>query len=118
MQNGGKVTGEIVPQDPPDRDNLTIKTDAGATITLARSQIKQTLHQRPEEVEYEKLRVRAANTVQGQWELAEWCRENRLIAQREKHLKRIIELDPDHQQARLALGYSATATPGPRRKSR
>jgi hypothetical protein len=105
LQSGGKVTGEIVPQDPPDKDNLTIKTDSGATITLARSQIKQTLHQRPEEVEYEKLRVRAADTVQGQWKLAEWCRENRLIAQREKHLKRIIELDPDHQQARLALGY-------------
>ena len=105
LQSGGKVSGQLVPQDPPDKDNLTIKTDSGATITLARSQIKQTLHQRPEEVEYEKLRVRAADTVQGQWELAEWCRENHLVAQREKHLKRIIELDPDHQQARLALGY-------------
>jgi hypothetical protein len=105
LQSGGKVSGEIVPQDPPDKDNLTIKTDSGATITLARSQIKQTLRQRPEEIEYEKLRVRAADTVQGQWELAEWCRENHLLAQREKHLKRVIELDPDHQQARLALGY-------------
>ncbi len=105
LQSGGKVSGQLVPQDPPDKDNLTIKTDSGATITLARSQIKQTLHQRPEEVEYEKISVRAADTVQGQWELAEWCRENHLVAQREKHLKRIIELDPDHQQARLALGY-------------
>jgi hypothetical protein len=105
LQSGGKVSGEIVPQDPPDKENLTIKTDAGATITLARSQIKQTLHQRPEEIEYEKLRIRAADTVQGQWELAEWCRENHLIAQREKHLRRIIEIDPNHQQARLALGY-------------
>lgn len=105
LQNGGKVSGEIVPQDPPDKDNWVIKTDAGATITLARSQVKQTLHQRPEEIEYEKLRVRAPDTVQAQWELAEWCRENRLVAQREKHLRRIIELDPDHQQARLALGY-------------
>jgi hypothetical protein len=105
LQSGGKVSGEIVPQDPPDKENLTIKTDSGATITLARSQIKQTLHQRPEEVEYEKLRVRAPDTVEGQWELAEWCRVNRLTAQREKHLKRIIELDPDHQRARLGLGY-------------
>jgi hypothetical protein len=105
LQSGGKVSGEIVPEEPPDKDNLTIKTDSGATITLARSQIKQTLHQRPEEIEYEKLRVRAADTVEGQWELAEWCRENHLVAQREKHLKRIIELDPDHRQARLALGY-------------
>jgi hypothetical protein len=105
LQSGAKVSGEIVPQDPPDKENLTIKTDSGATITLARSQIKQTLHQRPEEIEYEKLRVHAADTVEGQWELAEWCRENRLIPQREKHLKRVIEIDPDHQQARLALGY-------------
>ena len=105
LQSGGKVVGEVVQQDPPDKENVTIKTTAGATVKLARSQIKQTLHLRPEEIEYEKLRAKAADTPDGQWELAEWCRDNRLTAQREKHLKRIIELEPNHEKARLALGY-------------
>ena len=47
----------------------------------------------------------ADDTVEGQWELAEWCRKNGLAKQREVHLRRIVELDPNHQQARFALGY-------------
>jgi hypothetical protein len=105
LQNGGKVVGEVVEQDPPDKENVTIKTTAGATVTLSRSQIKQTLHLRPEELEYEKLRAKAADTVEGQWDLSEWCRENRLTQQRETHLKRVVELDPNHEKARAALGY-------------
>jgi hypothetical protein len=47
----------------------------------------------------------AADTVQGQWELAEWCREQSLSRHRRLHLQRVIELDPDHADARRALKY-------------
>jgi len=43
--------------------------------------------------------------VDGHWQLAEWCRENFLRNQREVHLRRILEFDPDHAQARNVLGY-------------
>ena len=46
-----------------------------------------------------------ADTVPAQWELAEWCREQGQVDHRKIHLLRIIELDPNHQQARYALGY-------------
>ena len=47
-----------------------------------------------------------ADTAAAQWELAQWCREHKLSAEREVHLRRVIELDPDHVEARRALGYS------------
>jgi hypothetical protein len=44
--------------------------------------------------------------VESQWELAEWCRERRLLPQRDKHLSRILDMDPNHEKARRALGFS------------
>ena len=61
---------------------------------------------RAEEVEYERIRPTYADTAAAQWELAQWCLEHKLTAQREVHLRRVIELDPNHAEARHALGYS------------
>jgi hypothetical protein len=47
----------------------------------------------------------APDTVDGQWELAEWCRREMLLDLRKTPLRRIIELDPNHAYARRALGY-------------
>ncbi|HKD35321.1 MAG TPA: HEAT repeat domain-containing protein, partial [Pirellulales bacterium] len=57
------------------------------------------------DTEYEKIRPTYPDTVEGQWQLAEWCREHSLNKQRRTHLERIIVLDPNHKQARAALDY-------------
>lgn len=52
--------------------------------------------------------VRAAatpDTAAAQWELAEWCRKNGLSGERQVHLRRVLELNPEHAEARRALGY-------------
>ncbi len=82
------------------------RTAAGGQVTLDKSQVKKVFNTQPDKLQYEKIRPRYPDTVEGQWALAEWCRERRLLTQRETHLKRIIELEPDHAQARRALGYS------------
>jgi hypothetical protein len=106
LENGGRLVGELLNPDEVPRETYVIRTPGGGQVTLAGSQVKEVQRQRPEEVEYEKLRPRYPDTVEGQWELAEWCREQRLGSQREVHLERILELDPDHEPARRALGYS------------
>jgi hypothetical protein len=45
------------------------------------------------------------DTAEDQWKLAEWCNSHKLPAERILHMERVIELDPDHAKARLALGY-------------
>ena len=106
LTNGGRVVGEILNPDQSPRTSYVIKTAGGGQITLAASQVREVLRARPDEIEYEKIRPRYPDTVEGQWALAEWCREHLLLPHREKHLKRILELDSDHEQARRGLGYS------------
>lgn len=106
LQSGGRIVGEVLNPEQNPRETYVIKTDSGGQITLSKAQVKQIIYQRPEEIEYEKIRTRYADTVEGQWELAEWCREHKLSAPREKHLQRVLALNPDHEPARRALGYS------------
>lgn len=106
LTTGGRVTGRLLNRDESPREKFVIKTSAGARITLERTQVEKVLRARPVELDYEKIRPRYPDTVEGQWALAEWCYKQRLPAQRKTHLQRIIELDPEHEQARRALGYS------------
>ena len=105
LRNGGRLVGELLNPDQVPRETYVIRTSSGGQITLPSSQVKDMQHQRPAEIEYEKMRPRYPDTIEGQWELAEWCREHTLLSQRKVHLERILELDPDHEQARRALKY-------------
>ena len=105
LTNGGRLSGELVNRQEIPRKQYIIKVAGAGQITLAASQVEQVLNRRPDDEEYEKIRPAYPDTVEGQWALAEWCRQRKLPVQRETHLKRIIELDPNHPDARRALGY-------------
>ncbi len=107
LNDGGQIVGELLNLKEIPRQAWQIKTAKGAVITLDRAQIKdKPIRQRPAEVEYEKIRPRYPDTAEGQWAIAEWCRERSLLPQRRAHLERIIELSPDDAKARHALGFS------------
>jgi hypothetical protein len=105
LTNGGQVTGELLNPDETLRKTFVIRTPAGVEVTLEAAEVVKRLEQSPAEIEYEKTKGRYPDTVEGQWELAEWCAKNHLSAQRKVHLERVIALDPDHKRARAALGY-------------
>ena len=106
LNQGGRIVGQLLNPDQIPRKTFEIRTTDGSIVTLDRSQVKERVYQRPEEAEYDKIRPHYPDTVEGQWELSEWCRQQRLLPQREKHLLRVLELSPDHEKARRALGYS------------
>ncbi|HID23717.1 MAG TPA: HEAT repeat domain-containing protein, partial [Planctomycetaceae bacterium] len=45
------------------------------------------------------------DTLQGHWELAEWCRSHGLEGPRKEHLQRVLDFDPDHARAHSSLGH-------------
>jgi hypothetical protein len=106
LNQGGRIVGQLLNPDQVPRKTFEIRTTDGSIITLDRSQVKERVYQRPEETEYDKIRPHYPDTVEAQWELAEWCRQRKLLPQREKHLLRVLELSPDHEKARRGLGYS------------
>ena len=105
LANGGRISGELVNRQESPRKQYIVKVAGEGQITLAASQVEQVLKRRPEEDEYERIRPAYPDTIEGQWALAEWCRQKKLPLERETHLKRIIELDPNQIDARRALGY-------------
>jgi hypothetical protein len=105
LASGGQVDGEIVVSPDVPKDKMLIRTNSGGELTIDKNQVKQIDPHSPTEAEYERIRPTFLDTVDGQWQLAEWCREHSLLKQRRMHLERIISLDPNHKQARAALDF-------------
>lgn len=105
LANGGSVRGVLIDSDRVAADDYTIESDAGVTIRFDAAAVERVIPQLPANEEYEARRDASADTVQGQWELAQWCLEQSLSRHRRVHLERVIALDPDHKGARSALEY-------------
>lgn len=105
LSNGGQVEGTLLNTTETPRTKYVIRVNSGGEITLNRNQVAEMRRTRPAELEYTKHRPDYPDTVEGQWALSELCRTMQLHEQRVRHLERVIELDPEHAKARLALGY-------------
>ncbi len=106
LHNGGRVEGELLNPDQSPRKEYVVRLAGGGQVTFDAAMVEQKLYQDPAEIEYEKIKPGYPDTVEGQWALAEWCLNNHLVPQRKVHLGRIIQLDPNHAEARRALGFS------------
>lgn len=105
LQAGGEVRGELMNPDQAPRKNYHVKTAVGGHVLLAAEQVKSVQPQTDAQKEYDRIRWDYDDTIDAQWQLAEWCRERNLVTDRKTHLDRILELDPDHAAARRGLGY-------------
>jgi hypothetical protein len=106
LENEGRIQGEWLNKADAKADHYLIRTASGGTVKLARDQVVKVYVPSEAELEYDRIRDTYDDTAEGQWSLAEWCRERNLRDQRKKHLQRVIELDTNYADARRALGYS------------
>jgi hypothetical protein len=106
LASGGRIDGKLANPDEKPRKTYVVQLAAGGEITLDAAQVKQVITARPDMAEYEKIRPQYPDTAEGQWNLAEWCKAHGLSTPRKTHLQRVIELDPEHAEARRLLGYS------------
>ena len=106
LSGGGRLTGKVVNADQTPRTNYVVQLASGGTLTLAKDQVRQVIAESAADAEYARLRHEQPDTAAGQWKLAEWCKEQKLTEVRKQHLARILELEPDHREARAALGYT------------
>ncbi len=108
---GGEIRGVVRPQDAKSRreqgpaDETVIETLSGAELAIPNSQVLF-VTKRPRVVEeYESQAKHVENTVDARWQLSEWCRQHGLVEPRKEQLQLILELDPEHKQARYGLGH-------------
>lgn len=105
LANERQLQGTWLNRDETPRRQYAIETAAGDQIVLDKSQVIRVERQSAAQLEYERVRPDYPDTVEGQWALAEWCRQHKLETQRRDHLERVIALDGDHYDARRLLGY-------------
>lgn len=103
LENGGEVSGQWVNRDDQAATTYQLRADS-VTIELPARQVRESVRQSGAELEYLRRAPAMADTAEAQWQMAEWCRQNGLRAQRFTHAERVVQLDPNHQQARQALG--------------
>jgi len=105
LETGGQIEGEWLNREEQPLRQYLVRTTAGLTISIPQEQVREAVRQSAAEAEYHRRAPATAHTIDAQWSLAEWCRQQGLANERRTHLERIIQLDPNHQRARGALGY-------------
>jgi tetratricopeptide (TPR) repeat protein len=104
LAGGGRIEGRLL-EDQKTDTALVIQTPSGVRLTIPRSEIERVDSVSQVQAQYEALAHASPDTVEAHWKLAEWCRERDLRDEAHEHLERILELDPDHAEARRLLGY-------------
>lgn len=105
LKNGGKILGRLIPPASSNASEVRIGTTDGITVTLAEEEVKDTKLIGPAAEEYGKQLALTPDTTEGHMRLADWCVKNGAVSRQRIHLQRVLEMDPDHAEARKKLGY-------------
>ena len=105
LKNGGRIHGAIANAADKQAASYVISTDGGGKVTIPRAEVVRVVSQSPNQEEYHRRALAVADTVDARWKLAQWCREQKLVDEYREQLTKILVLDPNHEQARLALGH-------------
>ena len=96
LKNGGEVRGTLVGSNSRRIDKKTnpvrIETIRGTVVEIERKDIEFVSHRRLAVEIYEIRAAKTLKTVEDQWKLANWCRQNKMASQSEKHLRKMQEL--------------------------
>lgn len=102
LKDGRKVEGTIIFKDA---NKITIQTKYGP-VDFKMSEVKEVIEKKTKDQLYEEM-VQKTNPrdTKELMTLVSWCKENGMISKQKKHLRQIISLDPNHEEARKLLGY-------------
>lgn len=104
LTSGGKLSGIVRSEDAA---CVTVEVGAG-TVTLPRTQIRE-IRGGPSALSeyYERAtRLKDSKDPGALAELARWAKANGLERHARRQFERVLELDPDHAEARRALGFT------------
>ena len=105
LKSGGRIEGQHLNPTRDRSEPYQVKTQEGVRLSLADSAVVRVIVKSDLDKQYEAALAKLENTVEAQWNMAEWCKEAGLVQQRKLHLQNVLSLNPEHVEARKALGY-------------
>ncbi|MFI4874950.1 MAG: HEAT repeat domain-containing protein [Blastopirellula sp. JB062] len=104
LHSGGRVEGELVAPADETAQEMHVRTIYGDMV-LPADAVAEVIEKSPAMRHYEAILPQMPPDIDGNWKMAQWCANNDLPTQRERHLRQILTMDPNHEDARRALGY-------------
>jgi len=109
LKDGGVLEGELLNPNEISRQTYRIKTAGGLEIRLDAGLVERVQNrERLALIEYNAEAPFTENTIENHLAWARWCGENQLPDLARLHWRQILELAPDHAEARNILGYERT----------
>ncbi|MFQ5410893.1 MAG: HEAT repeat domain-containing protein, partial [Phycisphaerae bacterium] len=106
MRNGDELEAEML-EDLG--DNLRLRTRIGI-VDVDKKLIETIKKRRSPWQRYATKRKKCPATAEAHYQLAQWCARKNLNTEYRDELQCVLELDPDHDSARKALGFSKDNT--------
>jgi hypothetical protein len=101
LENGRVLEGKV--EDLGDSIRLT---RSGSSVTYPKHMVRRIEYRKtPEEVYADKARELKDGDLEGHLKLGRWCLEKKLSAEAALEFRKVVAVDPDHGEARTALGH-------------
>lgn len=101
LKEGGSVEGEV---QEISENGYRVRTVYGVIVVPFDSVVRRE-ESDPAVSQYDRKLRALDDTAEAHFSLAAWCDQQGMRGEQRKHLRRVIELDPDHEGARTALGF-------------
>lgn len=105
LKSGGRLTGKVETLNADTDLAYQVTTPSGTVIVVAGDQVEQVSIDTAETAAYAARAIAAPDTPEGQLALAKWCQQHHLSKEFQRHATRVVELDPNHDEARGLLNY-------------
>lgn len=102
LTSGASIEGSLVSKD---EEGYRVRTVAGVVVLPLDSVLRIDKLTSVKAGEYEARRAAAADTLEDQLSVANWCLERGLVFEARRHFERVLSFEPDHEAARKNLGY-------------
>ncbi len=100
------TSGKVVEGKVEDLGDSIKLSRSGGSVTYPKSMIVRiTRKKTAEEVYEDQSKALKADDVQGRLKFARWCLERKLAKEAVLEFRKVIALEPDHEEARLGAGY-------------
>ena len=99
---GGGARGEVKNSAP---GLFEIKPTLGGRLVVKSEEVKQTTVLRPEQIDYRNFAPLQPDVPEAHLKIARWASERKLSALADEQYRRVVELDPDNEEARKALQH-------------
>ncbi|MGI6400948.1 MAG: HEAT repeat domain-containing protein [Thermoguttaceae bacterium] len=105
IQKGGGVRGVVKNPDAESAGSYDIEPTLGGKLVVDVSETKTPTVLRPEQIDYRKFAPLEKDDVASQLKIARWAVAQKLSAIADAHFQRVVELDPENDEARKALQH-------------